>query len=267
MIAGSWGKRSTVSVDGVLLGERDSAGDAPQKEGTWRASGNEQRSIGPRRFSLPKGEGVARILSSVRWTDVAGFSLCQTWNILCVALPDPITYTSPFLDLRVGLACHHAGPHGSGRAAATAHARAAETAGLPVRRRHRGGVRQHPGALERAVSSGFARAHLCGGGVRRRGIRLPVPSVVRAVLPNARHDGAGHQRGGDGAAHLPPGQHAVVRPGEPLDLGRHRVGAAPWLPCCSPAPSRATPRRLHQWPTCPRRRSAGCSCAIARVCS
>ena len=87
-----------------------------------------------------------------------------------------------------------------------------------------GGV---PGAPERAVSSGFARAHLCGGGVRRRGIRLPVPSVVRAVLPDARHDGAGHQRGGDGAAHLPPGQHAVFRPGEPLDLGRHRVGAAP----------------------------------------
>ena len=54
----------------------------------------------PAPFSLPKGEGVARILSSVRWTDVAGFSLCQTWNILCVALPDPITYTSPFLDLR-----------------------------------------------------------------------------------------------------------------------------------------------------------------------
>ena len=47
----------------------------------------------PAPFSLPKGEGVARILSSVRWTDVAGFSLCQTWNILCVALPDPITYT------------------------------------------------------------------------------------------------------------------------------------------------------------------------------
>ena len=54
----------------------------------------------PAPFSLPKGEGVARILSSVRWTDVAGFSLCQTWTILCVALPDPITYTSPFLDLR-----------------------------------------------------------------------------------------------------------------------------------------------------------------------
>ena len=31
---------------------------------------------------------------------VIGFALCQTWNILCVALPDPITYSAPFHDLR-----------------------------------------------------------------------------------------------------------------------------------------------------------------------
>ena len=49
---------------------------------------------------IPNGKDVERILSGVFWADVAGFSLCQTWNILCVALPDPITYASPFLDLR-----------------------------------------------------------------------------------------------------------------------------------------------------------------------
>lgn len=31
---------------------------------------------------------------------VLGFALCQTWNILCIALPDPITYAEPFHDLR-----------------------------------------------------------------------------------------------------------------------------------------------------------------------
>lgn len=39
-------------------------------------------------------------LGSVHWTDAVGFGLCQTWNILCVALRDPVTYGEPFLDLR-----------------------------------------------------------------------------------------------------------------------------------------------------------------------
>ena len=40
------------------------------------------------------------MLSGVSAPLVLGFALCQTWNILCVALPDPITYSAPFHDLR-----------------------------------------------------------------------------------------------------------------------------------------------------------------------
>ncbi len=39
-------------------------------------------------------------LQSVRWANAVGFGLCQTWNILCVALRDPVTYGEPFIDLR-----------------------------------------------------------------------------------------------------------------------------------------------------------------------
>lgn len=49
---------------------------------------------------LPKEKDVSRILASVNWPFAVGFALCQTWNVLCVSLPDPITYASPFLDLR-----------------------------------------------------------------------------------------------------------------------------------------------------------------------
>ncbi|WP_180326785.1 helix-turn-helix transcriptional regulator [Raoultibacter phocaeensis] len=49
---------------------------------------------------LPNEKGAARILASINWPFAVGFALCQTWNVLCVSLPDPITYTSPFLDLR-----------------------------------------------------------------------------------------------------------------------------------------------------------------------
>ena len=49
---------------------------------------------------LPQEKGLARMLESVNWPFAAGFALCQTWNVLCVSLPDPITYATPFLDLR-----------------------------------------------------------------------------------------------------------------------------------------------------------------------
>ncbi len=45
-------------------------------------------------------DAFRRSLQSVRWANVVGFGLCQTWNILCVALRDPVTYGEPFLDLR-----------------------------------------------------------------------------------------------------------------------------------------------------------------------
>lgn len=48
----------------------------------------------------PGRDAVRRILSTVTWPYVLGFGLCQTWNILCVALRDPVTYGEPFLDLR-----------------------------------------------------------------------------------------------------------------------------------------------------------------------
>ena len=49
---------------------------------------------------LPQKRSASRILLSVNWPFAVGFALCQTWNVLCISLPDPITYTAPFLDLR-----------------------------------------------------------------------------------------------------------------------------------------------------------------------
>ena len=49
---------------------------------------------------LPQKRSASRILLSVNWPFAVGFALCQTWNVLCISLPDPITYTTPFLDLR-----------------------------------------------------------------------------------------------------------------------------------------------------------------------
>ncbi len=43
---------------------------------------------------------LRRIFSAVTWPYVLGFSLAQTWTVLCIALPDPVTYGEPFLDLR-----------------------------------------------------------------------------------------------------------------------------------------------------------------------
>ena len=43
---------------------------------------------------------MRRIARAVSWVNVVGFALCQVWNVLCVALPDPVTYGEPFHDLR-----------------------------------------------------------------------------------------------------------------------------------------------------------------------
>lgn len=45
-------------------------------------------------------DGFARTFAAVAWPDVFGFALVQTWTVLCIALPDPVTYGEPFLDLR-----------------------------------------------------------------------------------------------------------------------------------------------------------------------
>ena len=43
---------------------------------------------------------LGRIFSQVFWPYVVGFALVQTWTVLCIALPDPVTYGEPFYDLR-----------------------------------------------------------------------------------------------------------------------------------------------------------------------
>lgn len=43
---------------------------------------------------------LGRIFVRVRWPFVVGFALVQTWTVLCIALPDPVTYGEPFHDLR-----------------------------------------------------------------------------------------------------------------------------------------------------------------------
>lgn len=43
---------------------------------------------------------LGRIFSQAFWPYVVGFALVQTWTVLCIALPDPVTYGEPFYDLR-----------------------------------------------------------------------------------------------------------------------------------------------------------------------
>lgn len=50
--------------------------------------------------SASAAEKTSWILANVTWTNVLGFALVQTWTVLCIALPDPVTYGEPFLDLR-----------------------------------------------------------------------------------------------------------------------------------------------------------------------
>lgn len=70
---------------------------APQTEP--RENRGRPRTISERAH-MPNAQAVGAMLKGVSVPLVLGFALCQTWNILCVALPDPITYSTPFHDLR-----------------------------------------------------------------------------------------------------------------------------------------------------------------------
>ena len=43
---------------------------------------------------------ILAMRDDISWPNVFGFALVQTWVVLCIALPDPVTYGEPFLDLR-----------------------------------------------------------------------------------------------------------------------------------------------------------------------
>ncbi|MDO4443754.1 MAG: helix-turn-helix transcriptional regulator [Slackia sp.] len=43
---------------------------------------------------------VKEEFSKLSWLHVFGFAICQSWTVLCFALPNPVTYADPFLDLR-----------------------------------------------------------------------------------------------------------------------------------------------------------------------
>lgn len=56
---------------------------------------------GVRGARLGGGLRLDGALASVRWPNVAGFALVQAWTVLCIALPDPVTYGQQhYLDLR-----------------------------------------------------------------------------------------------------------------------------------------------------------------------
>ena len=44
--------------------------------------------------------GIFTAQGSNSWPSILGFAFVQTWVVLCIALPDPVTYGSHFLDLR-----------------------------------------------------------------------------------------------------------------------------------------------------------------------
>ncbi|MDO5043417.1 MAG: helix-turn-helix transcriptional regulator [Slackia sp.] len=50
---------------------------------------------------VARGAALAKEeFSKLSWLHVFGFAICQSWTVLCFALPDPVTYADPFLDLR-----------------------------------------------------------------------------------------------------------------------------------------------------------------------
>ena len=104
-----------------------------------------------------------------------GFSLCQTWNILCVALPDPITYASPFLDLRwVSLATSLCGT----MVAALFRHRVSALLQRPTFLYAIGAVAALGsilGPLSALLSSNLEGAHLHCSRLRGSRVRLPVP--------------------------------------------------------------------------------------------
>lgn len=83
--------QSTVSVDVPAGCKGEIVGGKTEKKKNGRLA---------QIVRLPQKRSASRILLSVNWPFALGFALCQTWNVLCVSLPDPITYAKPFLDLR-----------------------------------------------------------------------------------------------------------------------------------------------------------------------
>ncbi len=50
---------------------------------------------------MERGVALAKEeFSKLSWLHAIGFAICQSWTVLCFALPDPVTYADPFLDLR-----------------------------------------------------------------------------------------------------------------------------------------------------------------------
>lgn len=63
--------------------------------------GNETDSAAIGAGLVARGAALAKEeFSKLSWLHVFGFAICQSWTVLCFALPDPVTYADPFLDLR-----------------------------------------------------------------------------------------------------------------------------------------------------------------------
>ena len=69
-------------------------------KGKWGRMADRQGSVGEDVAAAVADPSMRRIARTVSWVNVVGFAMCQVWNVLCVALPDPVTYGEPFHDLR-----------------------------------------------------------------------------------------------------------------------------------------------------------------------
>ncbi|MEG2007110.1 MAG: helix-turn-helix transcriptional regulator [Raoultibacter sp.] len=65
-----------------------------------RAQQNHGNTVYPEELKPIKINRLLPIFGSVNWLFVLGFALCQTWNILCVAIPNPFSYEAASPDLR-----------------------------------------------------------------------------------------------------------------------------------------------------------------------
>ena len=180
-------------------------------------------------------------------------------HYVCVAVPG----------LAMGVARHFPVRNHGGCAVSASRVRIAATSHVPVRHWRRGGTGKHPGAFERPLSSNLEGAHLHCSRLRGSRVRLPVPSVVRALLPRTRHDGACHKRGGNRASHLPACQHAFLRSGQSLDRSRHCLRSSPGFggACPRKAAPRQPRRPLARSPRHPFPRQAGAARSSATACA
>lgn len=69
-------------------------------KGEWGRMADRQGGVGEDVAAAVVDPSMRRIARAVSWVNVVGFAMCQVWNVLCVALPDPVTYGEPFHDLR-----------------------------------------------------------------------------------------------------------------------------------------------------------------------